>query len=183
MSKIFFTSDTHFGHKNIIEYCNRPWSTVEEMNEGMVERWNSKVSAEDTVYHLGDFAMGPKENLGWRQRLNGHVILIKGNHDRDKEVLKEYGFEVHKRKRLYLPEEDKIIMMTHIPIHVPDPMGRSGRTYSPNLTQKIDVDSYDYILCGHVHNQWRRRGKTINVGVDVSDFYPLTIQELLARDE
>ena len=54
--KIFFTSDTHFWHVNIIKYCNRPFETIEEMNETIIEKWNSKISKDDIVFNLGDFA-------------------------------------------------------------------------------------------------------------------------------
>lgn len=77
--------DTHFDHSNIIGYCNRPFETVDEMNMTMIDNWNSVVSPEDIVYHLGDFSFGKgsRENIATiREMLNGHVFLIKGNHDR-----------------------------------------------------------------------------------------------------
>lgn len=79
----FFTSDTHFGHANIIRLCNRPFQNVEEMNEVLIENWNKVVSKDDTVFHLGDFAFGGSSV--WNSiipRLNGHINLIIGNHDR-----------------------------------------------------------------------------------------------------
>lgn len=80
---VFFTSDTHFGHARIIELCNRPFKDVDHMNEVIVARWNAAVSPEDTVYHLGDVAMGPIEkSLAIIKRLNGSKILVQGNHDR-----------------------------------------------------------------------------------------------------
>lgn len=60
---IFITADHHFHHKNIIEYCGRPFKTVEEMDKSMIEKWNNKVSKDDLVIHLGDFALGTKEKV------------------------------------------------------------------------------------------------------------------------
>lgn len=80
--RILFTADTHFGHRNIIRYCNRPFYSVEEMDETLINNWNKVVDKEDVVFHLGDFAVGGAalwSNL--LQRLNGKVYLIMGNHD------------------------------------------------------------------------------------------------------
>jgi len=79
----WFTSDTHFGHKRIIELSNRPFDSVENMNEQLVENWNYFVKPEDTVYHLGDVALGSfLESLAYVGRLNGIKHLVVGNHDR-----------------------------------------------------------------------------------------------------
>lgn len=78
---IWFTSDTHFGHRNIIKFCNRPWNTVEEMDNALIENWNKVVKPEDIVFHLGDFAFAT--NGRWKEiinSLNGHIYLIVGNH-------------------------------------------------------------------------------------------------------
>jgi calcineurin-like phosphoesterase family protein len=94
--KIFLTSDQHFNHKNIIKYCDRPWNSghdengemiitdedVGKMNQDMIDRWNSVVSPEDTVYHLGDFALGDRKKIPeLRSKLNGKIHLVLGNHD------------------------------------------------------------------------------------------------------
>ena len=78
---LWFTSDTHFYHNVIIEYCKRPFETIEEHNQKLIDNWNAVVGLDDTVFHLGDFCLGgaPK----WREireQLNGHIILIVGNH-------------------------------------------------------------------------------------------------------
>lgn len=79
----FYTSDTHFGHERILELCERPFSDVTRMNEALIERWNNVVQPEDTVYHLGDVALGKiAESLPLISRLNGYKILVLGNHDR-----------------------------------------------------------------------------------------------------
>lgn len=80
---IYVISDTHFNHKNIIEYCNRPFKTVDEMNSALIHNWNSIIAPNDTVYFLGDFCLGSKE--GFRRitaALNGRKFFVFGNHDR-----------------------------------------------------------------------------------------------------
>ena len=84
MGKVFFISDLHFGHENVIRFDNRPFASVNEMDDELIRRWNAKVNKDDAVYVLGDFI--------WKSRngdahillrsLNGRIILIKGNHDR-----------------------------------------------------------------------------------------------------
>lgn len=81
ISKVFLTSDTHFYHKNIITYCNRPFETVEKMNETLISNWNKVVPIDGIVFHCGDFAFGGSEV--WHKilpRLNGQIHLILGNH-------------------------------------------------------------------------------------------------------
>lgn len=82
--KIFFTSDLHFGHENVIRFDNRPFDTVKEMDEEMIKHWNAKVGKGDIVYVLGDFIWkaATNEAVSIIRRLNGQIILIKGNHDR-----------------------------------------------------------------------------------------------------
>ena len=83
---MFFTSDTHFHHSNIIKYCGRPFSSSEEMDEVLISNWNKTVGKKDIVYHLGDFAFLKGENsqkafYSLKDRLNGNIVFIKGNHD------------------------------------------------------------------------------------------------------
>jgi len=116
----FIISDTHFGHTNSWEKFKnadgtplRPFTSTEEMDEAMVERWNAKVKPGDTVYHLGDVVINAK-SLHHVSRLNGRKILIRGNHDifKDKQY-REVGFEQLHGCRVFV---DKFIM-THIPLH------------------------------------------------------------------
>ena len=82
--KIFFTSDLHFGHENVLRFDNRPFETVEEMDDELIKRWNDKVAKGDLVYVLGDLIWKTATNEAVQiiKRLNGQIILIKGNHDR-----------------------------------------------------------------------------------------------------
>lgn len=158
---VFFTSDTHFGHVNIIAYCKRPYVDVAEMNRVMAERWNARVKPGDTVYHLGDFAMGPRADLDiHRAQLAGHVVLVKGNHDRSTSRMLKAGFN-EVVKELYLELEGVRLYLHHEPMPA-------------DLWQaKADVH-----LCGHVHDLWAQQDKTVNVGVDVRGFEPRTLGEL-----
>ena len=82
MNRIYFISDLHLSHNNIIKYCNRPYENVEAMNNDIIKRWNSVVSKNDTVWVLGDIGLGKKENIKkLLLQLNGHKKLIMGNHD------------------------------------------------------------------------------------------------------
>jgi calcineurin-like phosphoesterase family protein len=182
---VLFTSDTHYSHRNIIKYCGRPFLTddgqpdLHAMHRTMSERWNETVGPRDTVYHLGDFAMAKNVGgiAGYRKKLQGKVILIRGNHDRSAQQMLLAGFdEVHDRLELEL--DGYKLYLSHIPLKDDD----SGRKYRPEFRQK-PPPYYDYWLCGHVHEKWRRRGKVINVGVDQWGFTPRSLEEILAAPE
>ena len=80
--KVFFTSDTHLYHGNIIRFCNRPFKDVDMMNETIISNWNNTVGQDDIVFHLGDFCLGGSaEWTKMLDRLNGRIYLIMGNHD------------------------------------------------------------------------------------------------------
>ena len=79
---IFFTADHHFGHENIIKFSERPFESLDHMNEELIKRWNKKIQPGDTVYHLGDMSLGkPDFTKEILDRLNGNIHLIKGNHE------------------------------------------------------------------------------------------------------
>ena len=116
---IYFTSDLHLNHQNILKYepLSRPFSTKEEMNEVIINNWNNKVSIEDTVYVLGDLSMGEvKNSIPLIKRLNGKIILIRGNHDNEKRLAayKELGIEIH--DIAYLNYKGRFFIMCHFPI-------------------------------------------------------------------
>ncbi len=147
--KVFITADHHFHHKNIIEYCKRPFKTVEEMDNAMTEKWNKKVGKDDLVIHLGDFALGNKEKVKkTREKLNGTIILIKGNHDRVNE-----GFIVVR---------DSIQIGNLLFSHRPIPKGEVPKGC-------INVHS-------HIHEKESLSG--INVSVEKTDYEPILLEEL-----
>jgi calcineurin-like phosphoesterase family protein len=168
--KTFFTSDHHFSHANIIGFCGRPFRDVEEMDREMVARWNDRVGPDDVVWHLGDFAFGRFENItAFRQKLNGTIRLVLGNHDRSAARMKTVFGERNVMKETILVRDGVKLYLRHRP----EP--RWAEIMTPNESSR----PIDYHLHGHVHDAYARRGGAINVGVDVRDFAPVTLEELL----
>lgn len=174
----FFTSDTHFGHANIIRFCNRPFKNVEEMDEALIENWNQVVSDDDTVFHLGDFAFGGS-NV-WKSiipRLNGHINLIIGNHDRKnlrQGYMSSFGMVV---PQLQIEIEGNPIYLNHYPFLC---YGGSYRGV--------------WQLFGHIHSGPNAEGLDISrlktlfptqydVGVDNNDYAPISYKEVKAKIE
>lgn len=188
--KEFWTSDNHFGHKNIITYCKRPFLTADgqpdsqAMNRTMIERWNSVVGPRDTVFNVGDFSMANVAQVrDYRKKLNGKIILVRGNHDRNAQGMLQAGFEeVH--DNLTIVRDGLTIYMSHVPMFPTGPeerelrAGQKRRQYAKELIQK-PPNFFHHFFCGHVHEKWKKRGKITNVGVDQWDFTPRTLEELL----
>lgn len=113
--KIFLIGDCHFGHRNIIKYCNRPFGNVEEMTESLIKNWNSVVGKNDIVYVVGDFALcGKQKIIEISQRLNGRKRLILGNHDQASiETYRAAGFEFVYNHHIVL---DDFFIVSHVPL-------------------------------------------------------------------
>lgn len=178
---IYFTSDTHFNHARIIELAGRPFKTVEEMNETLIRNWNARVREDDDVYHLGDFAMAPRDKIGeLRARLNGHIILVVGNHDyiRRGQICEE-NFEIIKKPLVGFMFD--FVNLEDCPFSLEDLNRPVILSHQPMKTA-----SYGWTLnfCGHVHGSWNRVDRPgwthYNVGVDVRNFEPVTLEEILA---
>jgi len=173
--KYFFTADYHLNHGNIIEYCQRPFHSLEEMNETIIKNHNSRVTDDDWVFFLGDFSFknskGGKNGEGLPikaedmiKRLNGKFIFIKGNHDRNNSLKTIIERTVIKYGKF-----------------------RINLVHNPEF---VDY-SYPFNFVAHVHNHWKFKTFTrteqwrgtlttdcINVGVDVNGFQPKTFEEL-----
>lgn len=125
----WFIADTHFGHENIITYCGRPFKNAAEMDEVIITNWNTVVKPEDTVFHLGDFAFASKEEIAaYRSALNGRIVLIMGNHDRQRTVTfwERLGvYEVCKKPILY----DYPYLLSHEPVESAPLINIHGHTH------------------------------------------------------
>lgn len=160
MTDIWFTSDTHFGHGNIIKFCNRPFSSVEEMDEVLIERWNARVKPNDTVWHLGDFSFYKSyEKLNEVfNRLNGNKYLVCGNHDYDN------------AKRLFwekvTPLEELMFgKQTLVLFHYP--MVAWHRSWHGSIH-----------LHGHTHSALKGNNQRLDVGVDCWNYQPINFEEI-----
>lgn len=169
----FYTADTHFGHENILKLCNRPFATIEEMNEALIEKWNAKVSGADTVYIVGDMFFRCADPAAVLNRLKGKKILIIGNHDSswmDKVDLSQYFVDVADLK--VITNGRYAITLCHYPL----------------LTWKHQQKSY--MIHGHIHGDTSddffplicARERVLNAGMDVNDFVPVTFEELLENN-
>jgi calcineurin-like phosphoesterase family protein len=162
--KYWFTADHHFGHSNIIKYCNRPFKNIGEHDYKLIRLWNSRVKEEDIVYYLGDFcfkSLKDRTAKYYIDQLNGKIIFIRGNHDTNNGVKTNIlDIRIIVGKKNY-----KTLLLVHNPMD-------------------IGYSTVDLLLCGHVHNLWKfTRFKNIpfdicNVGVDVWNYMPISINEI-----
>jgi len=155
--KIFFSADLHLNHKNIIQFCQRPFKDVNEMNKTLITNWNAKVSAGDLIYILGDFGFGDLKNI--IKSLHGFKVLIIGSHDRT--TLKHKSFFVKTVPLLELTYEGMDITLCHYCM----------RTWPKSHYNKFH-------LFGHSHGRLEPIGKSHDVGVDNNNFFPLSFDEI-----
>jgi len=161
MSKRFIISDTHFDHKNIIDYCDRPFKDVHDMEKTLIENWNSVVRQDDVVFHLGDFDLFSKNKVREiSQQLNGKIILIKGNHDNYGNTF--YNEVLHD----FIPYPiilDDFFILSHHPLFM--------NKHMPYVN-----------IHGHLHNTVHRDFETgpkhFNVCVEYTDYKPVDFDEL-----
>ncbi len=165
--KVFFTSDQHYGHAEIVTYCNRPYRNTQVMTRDIVKKHNSVVEEEDMVYHVGDFAFAGPDRISYVQnlldRLNGTHILILGNHDHINPMkLVDAGFRsVHTSLEIIVDGKD--VVMAH----------------DPSIWNVVPIGPI--FICGHIHNLFKTiPGKNIvNAGVDVWDFFPASFEQIM----
>lgn len=148
---IYFTSDTHFFHANVIDFCHRPFLTVDEMNDYLVEIWNLTVNENDTVYHLGDISFINQDDTSEIiSKLKGKIYVAKGNHDGTGMLnkLKKDGLIEDWSVGYYLKHHKQQLWLTHIPLNIEESRSRM------------------WSVSGHIHDKPSEKYTQINVGVD-----------------
>lgn len=173
---LYYTSDLHLGHKNIIDYEHRPFKDVDDMTEGLIERWNNKVKSDtDITFILGDFAfrnqyMNKAKILECFKRLNGYKYLVPGNHENylTKDFIEEISIDDNNtwimNSLTEIVDDYRIVILCHYPIE--EWNGKYRGTYHVH---------------GHIHSQdiIHNIPKRFNCGVDVRNYEPVTLDEMI----
>lgn len=172
---IWITADEHYGHRNILRYCDRPFDGVRDMDGSMILRFRELVSAGDTTYHVGDFCLAPAD-YGRRilDGLPGRHILVRGNHD-PKGRVRRMGFGAVLDMAI-LDTRIGRVLLSHWPFYSNEEVAAHGAVGA---------------LCGHIHNRWRERklgaeypevpAWNLNIGVDVRGFAPVPLEDAAAE--
>ena len=174
---IYYTSDLHLGHSNIIKMCSRPFPDIKTMDSEIIHNWNAVVQPNDDVYVLGDFSYGVsvEQAISYLKRLKGKKHLIIGNHD-GKNLTDERFRSMFDSVDSYLEilDKNRMVCLFHYPI----------AEWHGYFREKY------YHIYGHVHNRENSPGakfirgevKAFNAGVDVNGFFPKTLDRLIAEN-
>jgi calcineurin-like phosphoesterase family protein len=191
--QLYFTSDLHLGHKNIIKYCDRPFHDVDHMNDVIIDNWNSVISDDDVVFILGDVAFGDKRDLEvYLARLSGRKILIQGNHDRDKNI-PHHMFDIiyDGFANIFVKEEGEkdgqSITLCHFPMlsWLYSHKGawnlfghwHSGTVHKPEGKGPDDVEVAEYVNNEEIAYN-KLRPTQYDVGVDGNDYTPVSYYDI-----
>lgn len=178
---MFFYSDPHFGHKRVIELCNRPYADTDAMEADFIRRYNAKVGPNDTVIWCGDcFFCSREKAKEIMAKLNGKKILVRGNHDQSPSRMLTYGFDFV-CEFLCLKIAGKMVKVCHYPYGP----GLKGRIRA--IWKKFDLRYLErrpkrvkgqYLIHGHTHSAKRQDGTAIHVGLDAWNYNPVPITEI-----
>lgn len=170
---IWFTSDTHFGHANVLRFCDRPWESIEQMNKALVDNINARVAPSDTLYLLGDFSF--KMPVEAARELRGKIRCrdihwVPGNHDKDWSQPAVAGtFVVEPPITTLKLESGRKVVMCHYPIMDWPGLGHGS------------IHLHGHIHATKEYNEWNRALRLLryDVGVDANDYAPVSIDEIL----
>jgi calcineurin-like phosphoesterase family protein len=172
--KRYWTSDLHFSHARVIDYCKRPYKDVTEMNNAIVAEWNRVVNPEDTVYVLGDFSLNPKVAEEYTPKLNGTKILVHGNHcatypyvfgrvnkkqDKMRQRYLAAGWSLITDEMTVTLKNGRDVLMSHLPY-------ASAVKYDKRYMNMRPKDTGLFLLHGHLHAKYLKNNNMIDVGWD-----------------
>ena len=173
MSKVWFTSDTHFGSERTLTLSKRPFVSVEEMDREMIKNWNETVDNDDIVYHLGDF--GDYEKI---KELNGNVVLLFGNYEHRDNISEEEFLNMGFQK-VITTDKNKVIFY-----NIKNDTYNKERlelimSHEPSNIRNNDRHSESFCVFGHIHKLQMVKRFGLNVGVDCHNFKPIDLDTIL----
>jgi len=178
---VYFTSDHHFFHGNIIRLTGRPFADLDEMHRIMKERWNTTVKHDDTVYYVGDLSFGQKSStVKLLNQLNEKIHLIVGNHDKITELPEERFESIHYKLKIEIAGQK--VFLCHYPYKgTPEEIAHAtANGYKIKYLDRRPDDNGGWLIHGHTHNSTPKfRRKLINVSVEHWDYYPVSEVEIL----
>jgi calcineurin-like phosphoesterase family protein len=181
---IYFTSDLHFGHKNVISFDNRPFENIEKMDETIITNWNKTVNKNDTVYILGDISFYNKieQVVEKLQQLKGNKILIKGNHDNEyykKEIFKDCFIDI---KDYYeFKYNHKYFILSHYPMMFYNHQHSNGIMCYAHVHNSQEEDYIKKFILDLKNNDIPCN--MFNVGIMNTEYKPISIDEIIKKME
>jgi len=170
-----FYSDPHYGHQNIIKHAFRPFTSMEQMTLEFIQRYNAKVGKDQTVLWCGDCSFRLNEFADIMTQLNGHKILIRGNHDKSAQVMASFGFSLVLDEAT-LQMGGRTCTVSHFP-YAGSEHARGG-VDNRHLDRRPTRRKGEVLIHGHTHSKTKRHNNMIHVGVDAWDFAPASFAEV-----
>lgn len=178
MPNVFFTSDLHFGHQNVIRFDNRPFDSVEQMDNELRTRWNNRVSKQDVVYVLGDISWyGNEKTYDIISSLNGQKHLIKGNHDKLSQRVKSLFVSVSGYSEITYGNKQRIVLC-HYPIIFYNGQHSGATHFYGHVHTTAEYGMVKQYIADSI-----RKGvpcKMFNVGCMIHNYEPATFEEIVA---
>lgn len=176
---IWFTSDHHFGHFNIIRLTGRPFTDLEDMHRVLKARWNERIGPQDLVYIVGDLSfMQATSTRKLCHDLNGRKILIQGNHDKEKTLPRDCFEEIVTKKKIHIGTHS--VLLCHYPyLGTKEEIEHAkANGYKVRYEERRPENKGDWLVHGHVHEKWKVKRNMINVSVEPWDYYPVSEAQL-----
>lgn len=194
----WFTSDIHFNHTAVIGFCDRPFTSVEEMNEAIIQNWNKVVKKDDLCIFVGDIFMYTKleEMKNILSRMNGdRKILVIGNHDKERNRMITAGFSLVVDSMVMTIAGERV-HFSHYPFRMGKWLSRWIKTkakakmilrwlgistkpiFFEKYHERRPIDTGQFLIHGHTHSTHKINGKAIHVGVDAWQYKPVNIQQI-----
>lgn len=171
-----FYSDPHFGHRTIVDYCERPFTDLAHMHAELIARYNATIGPTEVCLWLGDCFFGP---ISWAAdilaQMNGIKLLVRGNHDRSRAGMARIGFAVV-TDSLTLCIAGQTVRACHLPWSGID--SREGAAERHDIGERPERAPGEWLLHGHTHSKVNRVGRAIHCGVDAWDYRPARMEEV-----